>query len=47
MNESKSKLFPAWFDGQKINEALFCSEFIKDFPMVSTNDTCSCMVFKT
>ena len=39
MNESKSKLFPVWFDGQKINEALFCSEFIKDFPMVSINDT--------
>lgn len=39
MNESKSKLLPVWFDGQKINEALFCSEFIKDFPMVSINDT--------
>ena len=36
MNES---LLPVWFDGQKINEALFCSEFIKDFPMVSINDT--------
>lgn len=35
MNES---LLPVWFDGQKINEALFCSEFIKDFPMVSIND---------
>lgn len=36
MNES---LLPVWFDGQKINEALFCSEFIKAFPMVSINDT--------
>lgn len=28
-----------WFDGKKINEAMFCEEFIKDFPMVCLNNT--------
>ncbi|MCD8181390.1 MAG: phage/plasmid primase, P4 family [Firmicutes bacterium] len=28
-----------WFDGKKINEAVFCEEFIKDFPMVCLNNT--------
>lgn len=28
-----------WFDGKKIDEAAFCSEFIKDFPMLCINDT--------
>ena len=28
---------PAWFDGKKINEALFCEEFLRDYPMVTVN----------
>ncbi len=28
-----------WFDGKKIDEAAFCAEFIKDFPMLCINDT--------
>lgn len=27
-----------WFDGKKINEAVFCTEYIKDFPMICIND---------
>ncbi len=30
--------FPAWFDGKKINEALFCEAFLKEFPMISLHD---------
>lgn len=28
-----------WFDGKKINESIFCEEFIKDFPMICINNT--------
>lgn len=28
---------PVWFDGKKINEALFCEEFLRDYPMVTVN----------
>ena len=28
---------PAWFDGKKINEALFCEEFLREYPMVTVN----------
>ena len=28
---------PAWFDGKKINEAMFCEEFLRDYPMVTVN----------
>lgn len=28
-----------WFNGKKIDEAAFCVEFIKDFPMFCINDT--------
>lgn len=31
--------YPAWFDGRKINEALFCEAFLKDYPMLSVNGT--------
>ena len=30
---------PAWFDGRKINEVLFCEEFLRDYPMVTVNGT--------
>lgn len=30
--------FPAWFDGKKINEVLFCEEFVKDHPMLCIRD---------
>lgn len=26
---------PAWFDGKKINETVFCEEFLRDYPMVT------------
>ena len=29
---------PAWFDGKKINETVFCDEFLRDYPMVTVND---------
>ena len=28
---------PAWFDGKKINEAMFCEEFLRDYPMITVN----------
>lgn len=28
---------PAWFDGKKINETVFCKEFLRDYPMVTVN----------
>ena len=28
---------PVWFDGRKINEALFCEEFLRKYPMVTVN----------
>ena len=37
--ESIEKYDIAWFDGKKINEAIFCEEFIKDFPMLCINGT--------
>ena len=27
----------AWFDGKKISEALFCEEFLRDYPMITVN----------
>ena len=39
MNENGSIILPIWFDGKKINEALFCAEFIRDYPMITINDT--------
>ena len=26
---------PAWFDGKKINETMFCEEFLREYPMVT------------
>ncbi len=37
--ETNRKESVLWFDGKKINEAVFCEEFIKDFPMVCLNNT--------
>ena len=28
---------PAWFDGKKINETMFCEEFLREYPMVTVN----------
>jgi hypothetical protein len=39
MSENGNIILPEWFDGKKINEALFCAEFIRDFPMITINDT--------
>lgn len=30
---------PEWVDGKKINEVLFCEDFLKEYPMVSLNGT--------
>ena len=37
--ETIEKYDVAWFDGKKINEAIFCEEFLRDFPMLCINDT--------
>ncbi len=26
--------YPLWFDGRKINETVFCEEFLRDYPML-------------
>lgn len=31
--------YPVWFDGKKINEILFCEEFVKDHPMLCIRDS--------
>ena len=31
--------YPIWFDGKKINEILFCEEFVKDRPMLCVRDS--------
>ena len=31
--------YPIWFDGKKINEVLFCEEFVKDHPMLCVRDS--------
>ena len=30
---------PEWFDGKKINEILFCQEFLEEHPMVCVKGT--------
>lgn len=41
MSEEKMQITqfenPVWFDGKKINEALFCEEFLRDYPIVTVN----------
>lgn len=39
MSENEKEILPEWFDGKKINEVMFCTEFIRDFPMVTINDS--------
>lgn len=31
--------YPIWYDGKKINEVLFCREFLQDHPMICIRDT--------
>ena len=31
MNETME--LPEWFDGKKVNETLFCQEFLEEYPM--------------
>jgi len=38
MNEQNS-FVPEWVDGKKINEALFCREFLKEHPMIAVDGT--------
>ena len=35
----KPRLVPEWIEGQKINEVLFCEEFLQQYPMVSVGGT--------
>ena len=30
--------YPIWYDGKKINEVLFCEEFLQDHPMLCVRD---------
>ena len=30
--------WPDWFDGKKINEVLFCAEFLRELPMLCVHD---------
>ena len=30
--------WPAWFDGKKINEVLFCEEFLQEHPLLCVHD---------
>ena len=30
--------YPIWYDGKKINEVLFCEEFLQDHPMLCVHD---------
>ena len=40
MSRSRADSFGLeWFDGKKINEALFCEEFLRDHPMICVHDT--------
>ena len=39
MNKINEEIPPKWFDGKKINEALFCTEYVKDFPTLCINGT--------
>ena len=40
MSRSRADSFGLeWFDGKKINEALFCEEFLRDYPMICVHDT--------
>ena len=41
MNE-QTNLVPEWVDGKKINEALFCREFLKDHPMIAVDGAFFC-----
>lgn len=36
---TKPRLVPEWIEGQKINEVLFCEEFLQQYPMVSVGGT--------
>lgn len=35
----KRPVYPVWYDGKRINETVFCREFLKDYPMKCVNDT--------
>lgn len=37
--QNSSIEYPAWFDGKRINEGIFCTEFLRDYPMLSVNGT--------
>ena len=39
MSQNPIAAVSEWFDGKKINEVLFCEDFLKQYPMVSLNGT--------
>ena len=40
--DEQTNLVPEWVDGKKINEALFCREFLKDHPMIAVDGIFFC-----
>ena len=40
--DEQTNLVPEWVEGKKINEALFCREFLKDHPMIAVDGTFFC-----
>ena len=40
--DEQTNLVPKWVDGKKINEALFCREFLKDHPMIAVDGVFFC-----
>ena len=40
--DEQTNLVPEWVDGKKINEALFCREFLNDHPMIAVDGTFFC-----
>jgi len=37
--DEQNSFIPEWVDGKKINEALFCREFLKEHPMIAVDGT--------
>ena len=40
--DKQTNLVPEWVDGKRINEALFCREFLKDHPMIAVDGAFFC-----
>ena len=38
MRISSERMEPAWLDGDKIDEVLFCEEFVYEYPMICIHE---------